>query len=166
MNVHRLINHYLDIRENWSYNKVANKAALELLKTEVSTASHIPHCLPIHPPGCQAKKDHPRLKYTEDDWILNGMIMSHLENTRRVWKDRKPDPDIVLEEEYVQAQVRLAQAKRKNKRKKVSVEEPASARDRLPKVCTYSAMSSPFTPTHYEIPRRQDTPCKVFRLLG
>jgi len=62
------------------------------------------------------------------------MIMSHLENTRRVWKDRKPDPDIALEEEYLQAQVRLAQAKRKNKRKKVFIEEPFPARGRLPNV--------------------------------
>lgn len=49
MNVHRLINHYLDIRENWSYNKVANKAALELLKTEVITVSYIvlPYTYPL-----------------------------------------------------------------------------------------------------------------------
>jgi len=65
------------------------------------------------------------------------MIMSHLENTRRVWKDRKPDPDIALEEEYLQVQVRLAQAKRKNKRKKVLIEEPATACDRLLKVSIF-----------------------------
>src|SRR5882757_10688147 len=57
------------------------------------------NALSVHLPAhCQAKKDHPRLKYTEDDWFLNGMIMSHLENTRRVWKDRKSDPDVAVEE--------------------------------------------------------------------
>lgn len=71
------------------------------------------------------------------------MITSHLENTRRVWKDRRPDPDIALEEEYLQAQVRLAQAKRKNKRKKVSIEDSTPARDRLPKACVYAAIFSP-----------------------
>lgn len=135
VNVHRLINHHLDVRENWSYNKVANKGALELLKVEVGTGFHVVYCPFVHSPTRhQAKKDHPRLKYTEDDWVLNGMIMSHLENTRRVWKDRKTDPDIALEEEYLQVQVHLAQAKRKNKRKKVFMEEPIAARDRLPKV--------------------------------
>ena len=75
------------------------------------------------------------------------MITSHLENTRRVWRDRKPDPDIALEEEYLQAQVRLAQAKRKNKRKKVSIEGSTPSRDRLPKACAYAAISSPLTLT-------------------
>ena len=75
------------------------------------------------------------------------MITSHLENTRRVWKDRGPDPDIALEEEYLQAQVRLAQAKRKHKRKKVSIEDSIPARDRLPKACVYVAVSSPVTLT-------------------
>ena len=75
------------------------------------------------------------------------MITSHLENTRRVWKDRRPDPDIALEEEYLQAQVRLAQAKRKNKRKKVSIEDSTPVRDRLPKACAYAAISSPLTLT-------------------
>jgi hypothetical protein len=92
--------------------------------------------------------------------------MSHLENTRRVWKDRKPDPDIAVEEEYLQAQVRLAQDKRKNKRKKVSVENLAATRDRFPKVrtCTYHIL-----PTHtdpYRLPRRQGSPCKVFHLAS
>lgn len=93
------------------------------------------------PTRYQAKKDHPRLKYTEDDWILNGMIMSHLENTRRVWKDRKIDSDVALEEEYLQVQVHLAQAKRKNKRKKVFIEEPIAARDGLPKVPVLLSLS-------------------------
>jgi len=89
--------------------------------------------------------------------------MSHLENTRRVWKDRKPDPDIALEEEYLQVQVRLAQAKRKNKRKKVLIEELAPACDRLLKVPVL-----PYYPSHtnpHRFPRRQDPPRKVSRLL-
>jgi len=93
------------------------------------------------------------------------MITSHLENTRRVWKDRKPDPDIALEEEYLQAQVRLAQAKRKNKRKKVSIEGSVPARDRLLKAC----VRHPILPIHtdlYKLTRRQDPQYGVYRLLG
>jgi hypothetical protein len=91
------------------------------------------------------------------------MITSHLENTRRVWKDRMPDPDIALEEEYLQAQVRLAQAKRKNKRKKVSIEDSVPARDR-PKAC----LCRHILPTYTDLcrpPRRQDPPYNMSHLL-
>lgn len=81
-----------------------------------------------------------------------------------MWKDRKPDPDIALEEEYLQAQVRLAQAKRKNKRKKVSIEDSIPARDRLPKAC----LCRHILHTHadlYRLSRLQDPLYKVSRLL-
>ena len=63
------------------------------------------------------------------------MIIDYLESTRKVWKDRKPDPDIILQKEYLQAQGHITQDKYKNKREKVRSETPAPESDRLPEVC-------------------------------